>query len=1336
MVAEVNGPNYKRDEFLTTLKSLKDSVDDNSKLEQTELKAIYDCLKESSTFLKKLANPGTSGADSDAAAAAAGVSDVSSTSVDASSNFFKPMITLLAGISDHTNHAAEEAFKIRNIMMGSSDISEAYEKNFGSQMGFSETKSIRDQLSSPGGDDVEDSKAKEDKNDEAAQQSKLGKMFSSMNGYLKDLVGKGKKIAKVGIIATLTALGLIWLLKFMETETWKDISSAVASFINTGLPIIVKTIDFIVGGVVGLFTAIKTVWDYTVGGLLNFIGKMFGVTRDVDEVDEKGNITGKKEVGFLGDGIGLLIVAFAGLALAAKATALAMSPMKTLGGAAKKIGGLFGGGGAKSVASSVTSAATGGSNSMSIPQMGSKSGGGWTSKLAGGAKNLGKGIADLGKGIGKGLGKLIELTLKGLAAGLKALGNSAVIKGAFAMGILGIAMIPFAIAVNKFSRANWKGLGIAVAGMGAMAAAAFALGKVAKHVLVGSAAMVLLGLAMIPLSHAMQKFSTIDWVSIPKGIAALVAFSVAVGVLGAAMMTGIGAVFFGAGVAAIAALGAGLLVFGAGAKSMAKGVDAIVPSISRLAKLDTKKLQKVEPALKAVAAGLWSFSKSSLGSTFLSWVGKLFGKNSPIDNIQRLAKSAPNISLLSYTLGKLGDQLRDFGKKASGFKADQIEEFIDAIDHDEAKDMLALGKMLESMSKVDFTGLSNVNLKNLELPKLEDKLVATYVKFFNKLMEVFDKWPNNFAWPGAVPMESAGTAPPIRRQPRAVPSPNYTVLKDGTIQPKVEKPAPYEGQSAADGGGLIKTKFGNITKKQMEMVEDQSRLGGDTSGKYKAELIRNAADQYRLDQSAEGQPKAVPSPAAPVAADLRKAKLLGGMRAGMGPTILGVTKVRTDGQEWLNDPKLVAKYLQMQIDQKAKFTPKMIAEDKEVVAIAEFRKKWEINNRDYDDKLQGKKGWKEEAAKLGLTQEVGHGPYKATVFKRAKIEDRSRMLDKKIDHSKLQLESLAMGGNYIGGMRSKNKYTKAASRKQYGTLHRRGEGMDKQKATLNKLQQLQSWGVDTTGAQGNVKIAYRETVGKNSITRRGAMTGNLNFVTRKAIADLYEKQVLQRAGVKESVVKPTPDLAPVDTSKVASVIPKTMANKVPTIKLSENAVKVTVPITTKGLPASVPANAQSIIEGKFGSPRNDIEYTGAVTKFAKEQGWIGTDTKAKFTGGQIVLPGLPLTDLQKATQKSKSSQNKVVRDGDKLEKKDWGDWTFIKGQSTRRPARQSQTGALVQSGTNGVATAQQVAGASSGVNIGGSTSTQVDNSRKETIHVGKSASSADTRMTSQKNTFY
>ena len=117
MVAEVNGPNYKRDEFLTTLKSLKDSVDDNSKLEQTELKAIYDCLKESSTFLKKLANPGTSGADSDAAAAAAGVSDVSSTSVDASSNFFKPMITLLAGISDHTNHAAEEAFKIRNIMM-------------------------------------------------------------------------------------------------------------------------------------------------------------------------------------------------------------------------------------------------------------------------------------------------------------------------------------------------------------------------------------------------------------------------------------------------------------------------------------------------------------------------------------------------------------------------------------------------------------------------------------------------------------------------------------------------------------------------------------------------------------------------------------------------------------------------------------------------------------------------------------------------------------------------------------------------------------------------------------------------------------------------------------------------------------------------------------------------------------------------------------------------------------------------------------------------------------------------------------------------------------------
>jgi hypothetical protein len=209
------------------------------------------------------------------------------------------------------------------------------------------------------------------------------------------------------------------------------------------------------------------------------------------------------------------------------------------------------------------------------------------------------------------------------------------------------------------------------------------------------------------------------------------------------------------------------------------------------------------------------------------------------------------------------------------------------------------------------------------------------------------------------------------------------------------------------------------------------------------------------------------------------------------------------------------------------------------------------------------------------------------------------------------------------------------------------------------------------------------------------------------------------------------DLSPVNTAKVDSVIPKTMANKVPTVKLSENAVKVTVPMTTKGLPASVPANAQSIIEGKFGPARHDLEYEGAVMKFAKEQGWIGPNTKAKFTAGQIVLPGLPLTDLQNAAQRSKASQNKVVKDGDKLAPStgDWGDDPFGMGRSTRRAARPSQTGAMVRNGQSNLATAQQVAGASSGVNIGGNTSTQVDNSKHETLHVAKSSSSDDPRMT-------
>ena len=843
---------YQRDHFLVTIEALKSSMEDNADIQQAELSAIHQAAENTS----KLGEAGKGDFVKNMAMTVLAIHiqrqelqeareskkldqesvdendrrDIESAEIaNKSFTYWEEMVARLTPVDKiginlwshmvtHLGHIQEDVFQIRNIMTGVSDVREEYERMFSRELAFKQVEEIgkmvdiSEHLVDAGHHRFAEpeaalysssARAREEEDKDEKHQGRLRKMIGAMTGHLKSMADKAKTAVKVGLVGILTALGLLWFIRFMETDTWKNLTKIMADFINTGLPILAKTLDLLVGGIIETFKTLASWWNASFGRFFNWLGEQFGITREVtvkqpvmdkdtgkQKIDEK---TGKlvfkevtKQVGFLGDGIGLLggvILAIAAPFVVLKGAMWALAhPIKLVTGAFKLLAlpfklltpsfwkGMIGG--LSSVGSKFKNIGKGISNfgryamagsatrqrlsriqqiraqaQSGVQQLPSQpSSGGFGRSALKNLSGLGRGIANLGKGIGRGLGKLLESTLKGLARGIGALGNARVLKGAAAMGILGLAMIPFAKAINMFSKANWKGLGIAITGMAALTTAIFALSKFAMgpSLLIGAAAMGILGLALIPLSHALGKFSKISWSSIGKGIVAILGFSLAVGALGAAMMTGFGALALGAGVVAVLALSAALYAFGKSAESSATGLGLIEPKLKSMAKLPIGRLLKLGVALAGLGAGLLAFSVTQLGSRFFNWVGKLFGGSGPMDDIMELAKSAPNLTQLNDTLKTFGKTLKNFGgltsMSSTGVK--RIKEFIKAFDLDEDSDLRALAAAFTGFARIPFDKLKG-QLESLSTGMQSfgasiKKLADNDVKNFKKFMEAFD----------------------------------------------------------------------------------------------------------------------------------------------------------------------------------------------------------------------------------------------------------------------------------------------------------------------------------------------------------------------------------------------------------------------------------------------------------------------------------------------------------------------------------------------------------------------------------------------------------------------
>jgi hypothetical protein len=193
--------------------------------------------------------------------------------------------------------------------------------------------------------------------------------------------------------------------------------------------------------------------------------------------------------------------------------------------------------------------------------------GGMASKLKGSAGGGAKSVKMPGAKAGGGGGML-----KGLNDAVKGIDAKKMMQGAAAILILAAALYVTAKAIQEFMKVDWAGMAKAGVALLGLAAIAYLMSKASVEMIIGAAAMLVLGAALYVIGAGLQYFTSISWEDLAKAGVALVGFSaVAVGL-------GMAAPFIALGAAAMIVLGAGAYAFGA-------GMNEIVRAISELQKV-------------------------------------------------------------------------------------------------------------------------------------------------------------------------------------------------------------------------------------------------------------------------------------------------------------------------------------------------------------------------------------------------------------------------------------------------------------------------------------------------------------------------------------------------------------------------------------------------------------------------------------------------------------------------------------------------------------------------------------------------------------------------------
>ena len=259
----------------------------------------------------------------------------------------------------------------------------------------------------------------------------------------------------------------------------------------------------------------------------------------------------------------------------------------------------------------------------SLKNMVKGKGKGIVSKITGGDKKPGEGIVSKVTGGDKkpktpkvGGGKKGGGIMESMFGKDSKIDFKKMIMGAAAMLIVAVALFVFAKALQEFMKTDWASMAKAIVALAAMVIALVILGKIKGQLIQGAIAMLILSAALIPFAFALQMFSNVDFAQVLFAGIALIAFALALGVLGGFLP------FIILGSIALVIMSAALLIFGASLMVVGLGMGLIVGAIGNLFGLFSEMKDAIPPdqlaqigaAMISLGAGMMMFA---FGAMFL-----------------------------------------------------------------------------------------------------------------------------------------------------------------------------------------------------------------------------------------------------------------------------------------------------------------------------------------------------------------------------------------------------------------------------------------------------------------------------------------------------------------------------------------------------------------------------------------------------------------------------------------------------------------------------------------------------------------------------------------------
>lgn len=190
-------------------------------------------------------------------------------------------------------------------------------------------------------------------------------------------------------------------------------------------------------------------------------------------------------------------------------------------------------------------------------------------------------------GVAKGI---LGLTALVVASKFLEKGSTSMIKGAAAIAVLGIALLPAALAFQMFSSVNWAGVLAGMVALGVLAVMAIVLGNLIVPIAMGAAAIALLGLSLIPFGVA-ALFAGVGAMLIASAFTVMVSALQLLTFEDIAKIMLLGATFVGFGVmipfiilgaAALGIMGGALLAFSFSAFFASVGIAALAVGFALL----------------------------------------------------------------------------------------------------------------------------------------------------------------------------------------------------------------------------------------------------------------------------------------------------------------------------------------------------------------------------------------------------------------------------------------------------------------------------------------------------------------------------------------------------------------------------------------------------------------------------------------------------------------------------------------------------------------------------------------------------------------------------------